>query len=167
MKRRAEGEHFFDRFGRRDLYFVVGGIEHISIFRKLAEAHGHSGKGIVRLQEAARHRIDQRDAGRHVGQNLLVKNNFAFDPARRFGLAAIKSSSQSRSERGSGDQPTDKDGCLAEQVVHRFVSDGFRLSDHRYPTGGLKGGKRVKIPVALDMAVLFTLNLLQRAVALG
>ena len=86
---------------RRDFHLIVSRFVDVPAFRQLSETPRHLRERVVGLQEISRFRIDQGDAARHVGQDLFVKNHFALDAARRFGLASVKFSEKPRCDRGS------------------------------------------------------------------
>ena len=155
---RAERQHALDRFARCDLHLIVDRFINIAAFRQLAETFRHVSERLVCLEEMARLRIDQRDAARHVRENLFVENNFALDPPRGFGLAARHSSRDQRRHEGNHDQPQRRDADFVEQVADRFISDRSRLLDDRHPAGVIDCRERINISVALDRAVLERAN---------
>ena len=119
----------------------------------------HLAKCFVRLQKLLRARIDERDADGHVGEDFLVEDDFALDPAGSFGLTAIKSAAEP-CENGNGqDEPSAQDGHSLEKIAERFVSDRLRLLHHHGPSRGLDRSERVKIPAALEVAGLHFGNL--------
>jgi len=116
------------------------------------ETFRHLRERLIRLEEMAGFRIDQRDPARHVCQDFFVENNFALNPPRGFGLPPRHSSGEPGCDRSHDDQPQRRDRDLVQQIPDRFVGDGFRLLDVRDPTRGVDGGKRIQVPVALDRA---------------
>jgi len=97
----------------------------------------HLAKCFVGLQKFLRGRIDKGDADRHVGEDLFAENNFALDPAGGFRLAAIKNSTKPGKDCSKSHQQARQHGHVANQIMHRFVSDGFGLSDYNGPSGRL------------------------------
>src|SRR5262249_46313010 len=92
LKRRSESKHALDRVRRRDLHIVTGRIGDLAPAWPLAKSLRHLRESFVCLCELFRNRIDERDSDRHVGEDLLVKYDFPFDPPGGFSLPAIENS---------------------------------------------------------------------------
>ena len=83
---------------------------------------------------------------------FLVENDFALEPARRFGLAAIKLAAEQGEDSRQPHQPDRQQRHAPDEIVHRFVGDGFRLLDHRHPAGRFDRTERIKISRAARCA---------------
>src|SRR2546430_11920890 len=94
LERCSKREHSLDRSGGSNLHVVVGGFGDVVTGWQISEALRHVRKCVVRLEKTAGPRIEQGNATGQVGQDLFVKNEFAFDALRRFDLALLKTAAQ-------------------------------------------------------------------------
>ena len=106
LKRRAESQHLLDRFRRaRSSLRRSSRRRCLCLAADAPKRFAISREGLVRLKEMPGIGIDQRDAARHVGQDFLVENDFAFDPARRLRLPPGEFSGEPGADRGQHNQP--------------------------------------------------------------
>src|SRR6266516_459332 len=78
---------------------------------------------------------------------------FALDPAGGFRLAAIKNSTKPGKDCSKSHQQARQHGHVANQIMHRFVSDGFGLSDYNGPSGRLDWTERIEIAGELEVSI--------------
>ena len=164
LKGRAEREHSFDRLRGRDLHFVVGDGVNVLSSGQPAKILRHVREGLVRLEEIPRLRIDQRDAARHVGEDLFVKDYFAFDSARRLALATGELAREPCADGGQDDQPDRREGDFVEKVADRFVGRSLRLLHYRHPPGRLDRAERIEVVMSIEMPGLRLTNLLDEGI---
>src|SRR5437016_169342 len=132
----------------------------IAMVGQTAKALCHLAKRFVGLREFFRHWIDKGDADRHIGEDFLAKNHFALDAASGLGLATIKNSAKPCEDSGQHHQPCGEHGHAADEIVHRFVSDIFRLFHDYSPSGRFYRAEGIKIAAAFEIPFLHFVNFL-------
>src|SRR6266403_2371157 len=134
LKRWSKREHSLDRSGGSNLHVVVGGFRDVVTGWQISEALRHVRKCVVRLEKTAGPRVDEGNATGHVGQDLFVKDDFAFDALRRFDLALIISAAEPREDCRENNQPSCQDSHSCQEVTNRPLGETFRLLYYRDPT---------------------------------
>ena len=160
LKWRSERENALNCIGRRDLHIIVGCLGDFATVGQTAKALCHLAKRFVGLREFFRHWIDKGDADRHIGEDFLAKNHFALDAASGLGLATIKNSAKPCEDSGQHHQPCGEHGHAADEIVHRFVSDIFRLFHDYGPSGRFYRAEGIKIAAAFEIPFLHFVNFL-------
>ena len=84
--------------------------------------------------------IDERDAARHIGENLFIEDYFALDSARGFALATGELAREPCADGGQDDEPDREEGDFAEKVRDRFVGRSLQVAPLRLPTPSTRWG---------------------------
>ena len=132
---------------------LVGRFAQSPFRRQIPKPPRHLPERFVCLEETPRLGIDQRNAARHVGQDLVVEDNFALDPCRRFSLPPVKLSGQP-----GNDSPSRRSASVASTVILSsrsrdwLIGDGAWLLDHRDPAGRLNGRGGIEFSSLLDVS---------------
>ena len=135
-------------------------MRNVTIGCQISKTTRHLREGPVCLKKTPRSRIDKSDAARHVRENFFVKDNFPLDSPGRLGLAAVKLAGEPGEDRGERDQPEGQDKHSSEEIMHRFVGNGFGLLHQRHPTGRFHRAERIEIAVSLEMPASAAADLL-------
>ena len=167
LERRSKVKHFLQRFARRDLYLVVGFLSDITARGQVPKTARHLCESIVHLDKMTRHRIDQCDAARNVGEDFLTEHDFPLNAPRRFHLAPVEFAPQPGKHRRQRDQPRGEESHSLKQIVHRFIGDGLRLFHNGEPAGRFDRTEGIKIPLPLEMPALALADLFHQKPAFG
>ena len=123
MKFPPKGEHFVDRLDRCDAHVLIGRFANFLFWWQIPKPSRHPLERFVRLEEAPCLGIDQRNAARHVGQDFVVKSDFALDARGRFSLSLVKLSGQPGNDSRRDNQPRREHSHSFEQIADRPVGD--------------------------------------------